>query len=98
MPRDSFKMTFVLAALMLAGVAAPAGAQPATATPRNGLEHNGLDYQPTAGGTVSKEEAAGVRPDARNQRSEDHELSQIDRQLLKNEGQNPNNAVAPAPK
>lgn len=85
-------------------IAVPAGAQTtgstssAPAAPaHNGLEENGLDYQPTQGGTVSKEEAAGVRPNTQHQEKTDSELNQIDRQLLKSEGQNPNNAVSPAP-
>ena len=79
-----------------AAPAAPAAAAPAAA-PRNGLEANGLNYQPTQGGTVSKEEAAGVRPSVQHQEKTDSELNQIDRQLLQSEGKNPSNAVNPAP-
>ncbi len=91
-------------ALAILIIAVPAAAQTTGTAPaapaaaaRNGLEQNGLNYQPTQGGTVSKEAAAGVRPSLQHQQKTDSELNQIDRQLLRSEGKNPNNAVNPAP-
>ena len=98
MSRPSMPAAAVLAAALLLGLAAPAAAQPAPAAPRNGLEQNGLNYQPSQGGTVSREKAAGVRPSVQSQQQEDHELSDIDRKLLQSEGKNPANAVSPTPK
>lgn len=80
------------------GAPAPAAPAAPAAAPHNGLEENGLDYQPTQGGTVSREEAAGVRPSVQHQQKTDAELDQIDRQLLRSEGKNPNNGALPIPK
>ncbi len=101
MPRPRLTLAILMiAAPAYAQTAAPNAATPPAAdagAPRNGLEQNGLNYQPTQGGTVGKEAAAGVRPNPQHQQKTDAELNQIDRQLLQSEGKNPNNAVNPTP-
>ena len=100
MPRARLSLAFLMFTVpACAQTAAPSAPAPPAdaAAPRNGMEQNGLNYQPTQGGTVSKEAAAGVRPSPQHQQKTDAELNQIDRQLLQSEGKNPNNAVNPTP-
>ncbi len=51
-----------------------------------GNRANGFNYQPTPQEVVPRESAAGVRPSDAHQIAVDHQLEQLDRELLHDEG------------
>jgi hypothetical protein len=51
-----------------------------------GNRANGFDYQPTSSEVVPREKAAGILPPAAQQKTTDHTLEQMDKNLLRDEG------------
>ncbi|WP_428539088.1 hypothetical protein [Rhodopila sp.] len=74
-------LLILLAALLCSAI--PAVAQ---SPAENGNRANGFSYQPTPSQVAPREKAAGVQPQAAQQKRANRDLEQTDKQLLQEEG------------
>jgi hypothetical protein len=89
--RNSLLLTLPL--LMMSGtVLAQTAQDDSPPPPQIGNRANGFSYQPTPNVVAPREQAAGVAPSPAHQQQNNRTLTNLDRNLLKSEGLNPDNA------
>ncbi len=85
MPR--YVIAMIAAICLTSPAVAQAPSNGSAAPPAIGNRANGRDYQPTPAEVIPREKAAGALPDATREKAENRDLEQIDKDVLRQEGQ-----------